>query len=117
MCHDWVLFVFLRPCYTPDSSLACCLFSSGHPKGILGHMPYSLSRALLVPYSTGIYKVPTRSHELELHSDTAGDGGSQERELEVKWTKGARWASIGRWRKKTSSSSVAESSQHPRELD
>lgn len=49
-----------------------------------------------VPYSADIYKVPTRSQELELHSDTAGDGGSQERELEAKWTEGARWASIRR---------------------
>ena len=49
-----------------------------------------------MPYSADIYKVPTRSQELELDSDTAGDGGSQERELEVKWTEGARWASIGR---------------------
>lgn len=61
-----------------------------------------------VPYSADIYKVPTRSQELELDSDTAGDGGSQERELEAKWTEGARWASIGRWPKKTSSSFVAE---------
>lgn len=42
-----------------------------------------------MPYSADIYKVPTRSQELELHSDTAGDGDSQERELEAKWTEGA----------------------------
>lgn len=65
-----------------------------------------------MPYSADIYKVPTRSQELELHSDTAGDGDSQERELEAKWTEGA--SKVGQ-HPEASSSSVAESSQHPRE--